>query len=65
MPAPRRLECPYCETAYRPERCGLTLKPGLRASVVCMVCRKSFDIRCQPGVMYGFTVETYARDYLP
>ena len=51
MAAPFKIECPHCETTYAPERCGIRpLQEGETASitVLCMVCKQSFDTKVFP-----------------
>jgi hypothetical protein len=38
-----KIECPECETAYTPERAGLTGEPGLPFTIICTVCGNAFN----------------------
>jgi hypothetical protein len=46
-----RLECPACATSYTAERCGvpaLTAQQSARVTVICVMCKASFDVEVTP-----------------
>lgn len=38
------VECPNCHTGYRPGRLGITMEQTKQATIVCLVCKRAFDV---------------------
>lgn len=45
-----KIECPYCQTTYTAERCGLALTGNqkAKATIACGLCSEQFDVVVMP-----------------